>query len=410
MIDSVIIISLIFGGLAVDVASRTPTIMYFDVVFSLVLCLRMLWLDWPSFSDRLMTRLVCAVVFLQVVGALVNPTDVYKSVLTIKCLLCGFIMYSTLQKKGVDEWCVPVWLGGAGLITLLPYYSAVREGLHSVSGIKDAVVTPMGPNNYVASYLMMLIPLGTVFFYLSRKGYKRALYGTSLFSGAAGFLVTFSRGAFIALTAAALLSLPLMFKAGLRLKHCLLALLFLGSTMGIFSQQVAFAYEFFGDKLAVGDESRIELWQMAIEAFKENPVLGVGPGQFVNYTHETGTNNSKLGAHNTYLQILAEGGVLGAIPILALITVALRRSYLTAKQSLDPVQVAIWVGLLAAIIHNAMDSLFWTQHFQVLFWLLSAISITRWSSTEGKHIAHLDGVTTPPTRPIGHGLVRAQAH
>jgi O-antigen ligase len=350
-------------------------------------------------------------VFLQVVSALVNPTDIYKSVLTIKCLLFGFIIYSTLQKKGVEEWCVPVWLGGAGLITLLPYYSAIREGLNSVSGIKDAVVTPMGPNNYVASYLMMLIPLGTVLFYLSQKGYKKALYGISLFSGAAGFLVTFSRGAFISLTAASLLSLPLMFKAGLRLKHCMLALLFLGSTMAIFSQQVAFAYEFFGDKLAVGDESRIELWQMAIRAFKENPVLGVGPGQFVDYTHETGMNNSKLGAHNTYLQILAEGGILGSIPILALLIVILRRSYLMAKRSLDPVQVAIWVGLLAAIIHNAMDSLFWTQHFQVLFWLLSAISITRWSSNEGKYVAHLGSARTPPSNgSVARPLVPAQGH
>ena len=371
--------------------------MYFDVLFSLVLCLRILWLDWPTFSDRLMARLVCAVVFLQIVSALVNPTDIYKSVLTIKCLLFGFIMYSTLQKKGVEEWCVPVWLGGAGIVTLLPYYSAIGEGLNSVSGIKDAVVTPMGPNNYVASYLMMLIPLGTVVFYVSRRGYKKAVYGVCLFLGSAGFLVTFSRGAFISLTAAAFLSLPLMLKAGLRVKQCFLALLFLGLTMGVFSQQVAFAYEFFGDKLAVGDESRIELWQMAIKAFKENPVLGVGPGQFVNYTHELGTNNSKLGAHNTYLQILAEGGILGSIPILALVLVVLQRAYVIARRTLDPIQVAIWVGLLAAIIHNAMDSLFWTQHFQVLFWLLSAISITRWCSTEGKTLADLNPASTPST-------------
>jgi len=223
-------------------------------------------------------------------------------------------------------------------------------------------------------------------------------------------LVTFSRGAFISLAASALLSLPLMFKAGLRLKHCLMALFFLGSTMTIFSQQVAFAYEFFGDKLAVGDESRMELWQMAVNTFKENPILGVGPGQFVNHTHELGTNNSKLGAHNTYLQILAEGGVLGSLPIFGLMIVALRRSYLLARQSLDPVQVAIWVGLLASIIHNTMDSLFWTQHFQTLFWLLCAISITHQPFKEKKSVGYIDTTQTTPSTGLRGALIPAQGH
>src|SRR5579864_2028167 len=380
MIDALLVFSLIFGGISIDLASRTPTLLYFDVFLPLVLCFRILWFEWPLFSDRSMNWLVSACVLFQIASAIANPTDIYKSLLTIKCLVFGFLLYCMLQKRGIPEWCIPLWLGGAGIVTLAPYYSALRGGVSSISAIKDALVTPMGRSNYVASYLLLLLPLGIVLFYRSSLSYRKILSGVSLLFGAAGFFVTFSRAAFLSLLLAVLMSIPLMRSAGLRLRHSAFLLVFVAFTLIVFSQQVVLAYEFLGDKFVAGDESRVELWKKAVDAFRQNPVLGVGPGQFVNYTHETDAENSKLGAHNTYLQILAEDGILGSIPIFASMFLVLLRSYVAAKSSLEPKQVAIWVGLFAGMIHNAFESTFWSQHFQALFWLLSAVSVTHWHS------------------------------
>jgi O-antigen ligase len=230
----------------------------------------------------------------------------------------------------------------------------------------------------------MLLPLGTALFYISSGIRKKLLYGACLLAGCAGFIATLSRGAFVALLIAIGCSISMMYKSGLRIKHLAVSLVLLMMVLAIFSQQLSIFYDFFGDKLTVGDVARMELWKKAIQSFEQNPILGVGPGQFVNYTQESGADGSRLGAHSTYLQILAEGGVLGSIPIFALMIVLLRRAYFIAKTSLDPVQIAIWIGLLAAMIHNTIDSLFWTQHFQVLFWLLSAISFMRFVPSTGQ--------------------------
>jgi len=315
-------------------------------------------------------------------GSLVNPIDIYKGILTIKALVFGFLLYGMLQRRPIAEWCVPLWLGGAGIVTLGSFYIAVKDGLNDASAMKDAVVTPMGPNNYVACYLLMLLPLGAAMFYVSKGVRKKFLYGVCLLAGCAGFIATLSRGAFVALFVATACSISLLYKSGIRIKHLVLSLVLLMTVLAIFSQQITLFYDFFGDKLAVGDVARMELWKKAIQAFEQNPILGIGPGQFVNYTQESGADGSRLGAHNSYLQILAEGGVLGSIPIFALMLILLRRAYVIAKASLDPVQVAIWIGLLAAMIHNTVDTLFWTQHFQVLFWVLCAISYTKFSGAD----------------------------
>jgi O-antigen ligase len=323
-----------------------------------------------------MSRLVCGCLFFQILGAIINPLDIFKSIITFKALLLGFLLYSLLEQKRIYTWCVPVWLGAAGLITLISYYVSAREGIYTIGEIKDDVVTPLGPNNYVACYLMMLLPLGAVYLYRSR-GYQRFVYGICVLVGFAGFLVTFSRGAVTSFLVALLLSLRLMYRSGFRVRHAAIVLAFLASIVAVFPQQIAFGvYDFVESKIAVGDESRIELWQKALTVFEKHPILGVGPGQFVNYSGEIGNGNSKLGAHSTYLQTLAESGILGSIPIFGLIFVSLWRLHRWASSSLHPVQVATWIGILAAMIHNAVDSLFWTQHFQALFWLMTAIAIS----------------------------------
>ena len=53
---------------------------------------------------------------------------------------------------------------------------------------------------------------------------------------------------------------------------------------------------------------RVDLWSEGLEMFKDNPVLGVGKGQFVGYT---GTQV----AHNAFIENLGETGLSGRVPL-----------------------------------------------------------------------------------------------
>lgn len=63
-------------------------------------------------------------------------------------------------------------------------------------------------------------------------------------------------------------------------------------------------------------ESRKVLWALAIEIFKENPMTGIGPNNFVVVSAERTTYTFEgargLMTHNTWLQLLAEYGIFGA--------------------------------------------------------------------------------------------------
>lgn len=78
------------------------------------------------------------------------------------------------------------------------------------------------------------------------------------------------------------------------------------------------------------DETRRTLWEQAVDAFTGEPILGVGFGQARHYI--AWTTGEERGVHNTYLAILAETGLMGAIlfgMILSFVawTVAQRRDH-----------------------------------------------------------------------------------
>jgi O-antigen ligase len=78
---------------------------------------------------------------------------------------------------------------------------------------------------------------------------------------------------------------------------------------------------------------RIDYIVVAWDAFLENPLLGAGPGTFVDLWGEAvvagkvekgESRNYRRPAHNTYLEVLVGSGLLGLLPYLAVILLALK--------------------------------------------------------------------------------------
>jgi O-antigen ligase len=78
---------------------------------------------------------------------------------------------------------------------------------------------------------------------------------------------------------------------------------------------------------------RIDYIVVARDAFLENPLLGAGPGTFMDFWGEAvvagkvekGTSrNYRRPAHNTYLEVLVGSGMLGLVFYMAVIFLALR--------------------------------------------------------------------------------------
>jgi O-antigen ligase len=72
-----------------------------------------------------------------------------------------------------------------------------------------------------------------------------------------------------------------------------------------------------------GDNHRYEIWMNAINLWKENMITGVGMGvKFHNETHQ----DSALGFHNTFLNILTTGGIIGLILFIYLLVLFIKNN------------------------------------------------------------------------------------
>jgi O-antigen ligase len=113
---------------------------------------------------------------------------------------------------------------------------------------------------------------------------------------------------------------------------------------------------------------RMAHWQAGWYMFLDHPWLGVGAGNYAQAypTYFVGSWREALGhAHNYYLNILAELGVVGCALLLLLVGLAFRRLGSALVRS-ESQQDSVWRAVLAGVfgglvvfsVHNMFDSLF----------------------------------------------------
>lgn len=104
--------------------------------------------------------------------------------------------------------------------------------------------------------------------------------------------------------------------------------------------------------------------QKGIKLFQDSPIIGVGANRFtLTWTdislpeilsYRSIEEFEKKTSHNSYIQFLAEFGLVGAIPLAFLLMILLVRGYKTAQQSLrknSMVPLAIYIGFIQMSVH-----------------------------------------------------------
>jgi O-antigen ligase len=251
---------------------------------------------------------------------------------------------------------------------------------------------PFGKENRYAQIMVVIFPLALCMFYIapSRKLKFLALAAAGLILG--GIVLTFSRGAFVTLAA---MMVIIVFLRYVRPVQALggAALLVLAiivalpeyvervSTVGNLSNLASR-----GDGAIEADGSlrgRFAQNIAAIVVFLEHPILGVGPGQFAKfyskkYGNEVGTKRliSNRRAHNLYLEIAADMGIIGltAFMMIPLFIVRqlwqLRRRLRTIRPDLAHLATAILLGIFGYF----GTATFLQLSYQRYYWFLIALA------------------------------------
>jgi O-antigen ligase len=136
------------------------------------------------------------------------------------------------------------------------------------------------------------------------------------------------------------------------------------------------------DGLAWDIYSRLQAWTFAIQTWRAHPLFGVGVGNYqaIEYTNQLVASPWAITGstpHETYLYLLAIGGVVGLVTMLILVGGVIRDNI---RLRSDPEYGLIAIGMAFSIAVNMIgsfsdDSPFTGPHASYLLWLMIGLSL-----------------------------------
>ena len=225
--------------------------------------------------------------------------------------------------------------------------------------------------NTFASYLAPLLMLGLAlsFFYGSKTWKVFWVKGLCLGSMVLGLLLTFSRGGLIACVGAVLVLASLLKKKSLWIIPILFLVVFV-SAKNLYGSRAARA-----NAIDSTMEARLLMLEDATRMFRSHPWTGIGLNTYYN-AHEK--DHSLLippsYAHNSYIQMIAEVGIVGFMSFMALMICWFGWGMSAFRKSCDPELKFLLGGVLAGVFGLCVASFFDNVLFELLpatlFWVL----------------------------------------
>lgn len=132
---------------------------------------------------------------------------------------------------------------------------------------------------------------------------------------------------------------------------------------------------------------RLKIWLKTIDMFLEDPLIGVGSGNFkrVYLKHADSPQYYSSYAHNLYLETIVELGLLGICALLIWIffTLIVSAKNAFSKSSASPAKKALFFGIVIFFLHNGVD-LDWQYPSIMLVVLLFVAYINKDSFSDGE--------------------------
>jgi O-antigen ligase len=251
-------------------------------------------------------------------------------------------------------------------------------------------------HNHFAGYLELAIPaaLGMA---ITEKGRMRRVLIASLTVMAAAFVFAQSRGAWVSLSISILfMQLVLVKKKVLGRKSIaafvlLIVLIILSAyvTKGLVFERMSSMVE-----SPAGDASlamRLKIWEGAAGIVNTRPFTGTGIGTFewAMPKHRPPDLSARARfAHNDYLHMAAEMGLLAPLLMACIAAVAVFKSSRSGAGSrIDPVRLGCGAGILSVALHGIVDFNFHIPANMILLTIYAAIAVKETGFASGRYAA-----------------------
>ncbi|WP_108668934.1 O-antigen ligase family protein [Peribacillus acanthi] len=318
-------------------------------------------------------------------------------------------------------------VGLFGIIQYVFNFSLNKAGLYALKDAKGRVDSTLINPNYYSAFLNFVIPsllLLAVVYFKDKKVQLMlfAFYAIYVIN----LILTYTRAAWVTMACAFILIIMIMPKRFLRnltKPHILLSFIVL--LVGVYfmpdvqsrTSSAIYAFEKLvfknsaghiasgepgeeGEELSEEEEqeeiddettnkavvSRVTLWKTGYVMYKDNPILGVGMGNyyvrykdFVTKYKELDIGHEAYSVHNSYLKVAAETGTVGILSFLSIYVtyfLYLARLYFKQNNVLGQVIAAgVFVGSVTYMVQNLSNNLIFIPQLNIIFWLIGGLGI-----------------------------------
>ena len=224
----------------------------------------------------------------------------------------------------------------------------------------SAVTSAFKHNNGLASYLACALII--ILYWIFSKGTKavKSIAAITFLAGIVILVYSYSRGGWIAFILSLIL-LACFLKKFWFLGFSLLVTVILGFKINLLKF------------ILFKDSGRFELWRVSFRMIKEHPLLGNGIGTFMPWFRSFSATGNISYAHNCFLQIWAEAGLIALGLFLVFVFKTLIEGLLAYRKTKDPVFVILVCAIVAYLCHSFFDTLLFSAQLAFLFWALMGL-------------------------------------
>ncbi|MCA0970983.1 O-antigen ligase family protein [Halobacillus litoralis] len=328
-------------------------------------------------------------------------------------------------------------MGVYGLFQFAMDYNLNKAGLYALTEAWGRVPSTMINPNYYGGFVNMLIPglllLAVVYF---KNRWTQILFFTLFGIFVLNQILTFTRSAWVIMAMAIIMAsfmIPKTFYKKLFKPHMLIASAILiaavfsmpdvqnRSVSAVFVIQSFLPFEIIStDAPKAGEEpseeepeegqslkenqdrtnravvSRTVLWQTGWYMYRDNPVLGLGIGnynenykEFVTKYPELNVGHDLYSVHNSYLKVASETGTLGIVSFLAIYLyfyIYLGKQFFRNRgnQLKQVLLIGLFIGSGTYLGQNMANNLIFIPQLNIMFWLISALILSYATTREPK--------------------------
>ncbi|HEY7018475.1 MAG TPA: O-antigen ligase family protein [Gaiellaceae bacterium] len=321
--------------------------------------------------------------FASVLWAADSGSARFETTRLLQNLVLMFIVFTAISKREHLYWLVGAYLGGSFLTAVVGLAGGTSSEQFNPYADSSRLTGGITDPNELAALLIPALVIGAFLIPIVASPLLRWLLASLVLVLALALFFTQSRGGLLAL---AVVMVVTPFLAGpVRLRSLVVILMVAALGVGYFALVAPPAALSHVTHFSVGSGTgREDLWKVSIQMFKNHPVAGVGTGNFQVIEPRYAVRNLNLQrvdlvvdnpkvAHNTYLHILTELGVVGIIAfggiIVGSLGVAVRAIRLLARRGERSLEI-LARGLLIGTLGMLAAFVFITAQYEKQLWLL----------------------------------------